>query len=208
MNKRAFLLGLTLAGHDERVVLERNGLDRTAAKECGSTLPHAGVDPVLAVQVQVHAAELGSEDPDQGCAHRDVDASAHPERPSRVGDAQAMVIQTDGTHKMLTRKHDPAEPSERSRIREAGGWVSRNGRLNDLLQVSRAFGYVDLMPAVQAAPYVSNMTLKETDDIILIATRELWEYLSPGLVTDIARAERGDLMRAAQKLAGASTMQT
>ncbi|KAF5623197.1 adenylate cyclase [Fusarium sp. NRRL 52700] len=119
---------------------------------------------------------------------------------ANVGDAQAMVIQTDGTHKMLTRKHDPAEPNERSRIREAGGWVSRNGRLNDLLQVSRAFGYVDLMPAVQAAPYVSNMTIREQDDIILIATGELWEYLSPGLVTDIARAERQDLMRAAQKL--------
>ncbi|KAF4975321.1 hypothetical protein FZEAL_7886 [Fusarium zealandicum] len=119
---------------------------------------------------------------------------------ANVGDAQAMVIQNDGTHKMLTRKHDPAEPSERSRIREAGGWVSRNGRLNDLLEVSRAFGYVDLMPAVQAAPYISNMTIREQDDIILIATRELWEYLSPGLVTDIARAERQDLMRAAQKL--------
>ncbi|EYB24353.1 hypothetical protein FG05_01234 [Fusarium graminearum] len=119
---------------------------------------------------------------------------------ANVGDAQAMVIQTDGTHKMLTRKHDPAEPTERSRIREAGGWVSRNGRLNDLLQVSRAFGYVDLMPAVQAAPYVSNMTIREQDDIILIATGELWEYLSPGLVTDVARAERQDLMRAAQKL--------
>ncbi|KAL6402942.1 putative adenylate cyclase [Ilyonectria robusta] len=119
---------------------------------------------------------------------------------ANVGDAQAMVIQTDGSHKILTRKHDPAEPTERSRIREAGGWVARNGRLNDLLEVSRAFGYVDLMPAVQAAPYVSNMTLREQDDIILIATRELWEYLSPGLVTDIARAERQDLMRAAQKL--------
>ncbi|KND90187.1 Adenylate cyclase [Tolypocladium ophioglossoides CBS 100239] len=117
-----------------------------------------------------------------------------------VGDAQAMVIQTDGKQQMLTRKHDPAEPSERSRIREAGGWVSRNGRLNDLLQVSRAFGYVDLMPAVQAAPYVSTMTIKEHDDIILMATSELWEYLSPGLITDIARAERQDLMRAAQKL--------
>ncbi|POR36681.1 Adenylate cyclase [Tolypocladium paradoxum] len=117
-----------------------------------------------------------------------------------VGDAQAMVIRTDGKHQMLTRKHDPAEPSERSRIREAGGWVSRNGRLNDLLQVSRAFGYVDLMPAVQAAPHVSVMTIKEQDDIILMATSELWEYLSPGLITDVARAERQDLMRAAQKL--------
>ncbi|KEY65168.1 hypothetical protein S7711_08278 [Stachybotrys chartarum IBT 7711] len=119
---------------------------------------------------------------------------------ANVGDAQAMVIQTDGKNRMLTHKHDPAEPTERSRIREAGGWVSRNGRLNDLLEVSRAFGYVDLIPAVQAAPHVSHMTVKETDDIILLATRELWEFLSAGLVTDIARAERQDLMRAAQKL--------
>lgn len=119
---------------------------------------------------------------------------------ANVGDVQAMVIKTDGKHEILTRKHDPAEPSERSRIREAGGWVSRNGRLNDLLQVSRAFGYVDLMPAVQAAPHVSNMTIKEHDEIILLATSELWEYLAPGLITDIARSERQDLMRAAQKL--------
>jgi len=119
---------------------------------------------------------------------------------ANVGDAQALVIQTDGTHKILTRKHDPAETSERSRIREAGGWVSRNGRLNDVLEVSRAFGYSDLMPTVQSAPHVSNMTIREQDDIILIATKELWEYLSPGLVTDIARAERTDPMRAAQKL--------
>lgn len=119
---------------------------------------------------------------------------------ANVGDVQAMVIKTDGKHEILTRKHDPAEPSERSRIREAGGWVSRNGRLNDLLQVSRAFGYVDLMPAVLAAPHVSNMTIKEQDEIILLATSELWEYLSPGLITDIARSERQDLMRAAQKL--------
>ncbi|KAF3077364.1 hypothetical protein CFAM422_000545 [Trichoderma lentiforme] len=119
---------------------------------------------------------------------------------ANVGDVQAMVIKTDSKHHILTRKHDPAEPSERSRIREAGGWVSRNGRLNDTLQVSRAFGYVDLMPAVQAAPYVTNMTIRENDDIIVMATNELWEYLPPGLITDIARAERQDLMRAAQKL--------
>ncbi|KAH8905327.1 adenylate cyclase [Coniochaeta sp. PMI_546] len=119
---------------------------------------------------------------------------------ANVGDVQAMIIQSDGSHKFLTRKHDPAEPSERSRIREAGGWVSRNGRLNDLLPVSRAFGYVDLMPAVQAAPYISHTTIKEQDETVLIATRELWEYLTPGLVVDIARSERQDLMRASQKL--------
>ncbi|CAI4216174.1 unnamed protein product [Parascedosporium putredinis] len=118
---------------------------------------------------------------------------------ANVGDAQAMLI-TEGTHKILTRKHDPAEPSERQRIREAGGWVSRRGLLNDQLEVSRAFGFANLMPAVQAAPHVSHITIREQDDIILLATRELWEYLSPGLVVDVTRAERRDLMRAAQKL--------
>ncbi|KAH9902076.1 protein phosphatase 2C [Xylariomycetidae sp. FL2044] len=119
---------------------------------------------------------------------------------ANVGDVQAMLIQSDGTHKILTRKHDPAEPNERQRIRDAGGWVSRQGRLNDLLEVSRAFGYVDLMPAVQAAPNVTQISISPQDETILIATRELWQYLPPGLVVDVIRSERGDLMRAAHKL--------
>lgn len=117
-----------------------------------------------------------------------------------VGDVQAMLIQTDGGHKMLTKKHDPADPHERHRIREAGGWVSRTGRLNDVLEVSRAFGYADLMPAVQAAPHVSHVSIRDVDDILIFGTRELWEYLTPGLVVDVAREMRADLMLAAQKL--------
>ncbi|KAI1131749.1 protein phosphatase 2C [Nemania abortiva] len=119
---------------------------------------------------------------------------------ANVGDAQAMLIQSDGSNRILTRKHDPAEPSERQRIRDAGGWVSRQGKLNDILEVSRAFGYVDLMPAVQAAPDVSHIQITPQDETIVIATRELWEYLKPTLIVDISRSERGDLMRASQKL--------
>ncbi|RFU32448.1 hypothetical protein B7463_g3879, partial [Scytalidium lignicola] len=119
---------------------------------------------------------------------------------ANVGDAQAILIHSEGGHRILTRKHDPAEPNERQRIRDAGGWVSRQGRLNDLLEVSRAFGYVQLMPAVQAAPNITHVTIKEQDEMLLIASRELWEYLSPELVVDVARYERGDLMRAAQRL--------
>jgi len=119
---------------------------------------------------------------------------------ANVGDAQAMLIQSEGGHRILTRKHDPAEPNERQRIRDAGGWVSRQGKLNDILGVSRAFGYVQLMPAVQAAPHITQITLKEQDEMILIASSELWEYLSPELVVDVARSERSDLVRAAQRL--------
>ncbi|OTB05955.1 hypothetical protein M426DRAFT_121713 [Hypoxylon sp. CI-4A] len=119
---------------------------------------------------------------------------------ANVGDAQAMLIQSDGTYKILTRKHDPAEPNERQRIRDAGGWVSRQGKLNDLLEVSRAFGYVDLMPAVQAAPHINQISITPQDETVLIATKELWQYLTPGLVVDVMRSERGDLMRASHKL--------
>lgn len=119
---------------------------------------------------------------------------------ANIGDAQALLIQSEGGHRILTRKHDPAEPSERQRIRDAGGWVSRQGKLNDELSVSRAFGYVHLMPAVQASPHVTQITLKEQDEMILLASSELWEYLSPELVVDVARSERTDLVRAAQKL--------
>jgi adenylate cyclase len=119
---------------------------------------------------------------------------------ANVGDAQAMLIQSDGSHKMLTRKHDPAEPTERQRIRDAGGWVSRQGKLNDVLDVSRAFGYVDIMPAVQAAPHVSHVAITPSDETVVIATKELWEYFTPGLIVDVAKTERGDLMRASQKL--------
>ncbi|KAI0401032.1 protein phosphatase 2C [Xylaria palmicola] len=119
---------------------------------------------------------------------------------ANVGDAQAMLIQSDGSNKILTRKHDPAEPTERQRIRDAGGWVSRQGKLNDILEVSRAFGYVDLMPAVEAAPDVNHVSITPQDETIVIATKELWEYLKPALIVDVSRSERGDLMRASQKL--------
>jgi adenylate cyclase len=45
-----------------------------------------------------------------------------------------------------------------------------------------------------------NVTLGDTDEMILIASRELWEYLTPDFAVDVARSERNDLMRAAQKL--------
>lgn len=119
---------------------------------------------------------------------------------SNVGDAQAVIIDSEGGHRPITRKHAPAEPDERIRIREAGCFVSRQGRLNDILEVSRAFGYVQHLPGVIAAPHTSHISLKETDEIVMIASREMWDYLSADFAVDVARSERGDLMRAAQKL--------
>ncbi|KXT14282.1 hypothetical protein AC579_1269 [Pseudocercospora musae] len=119
---------------------------------------------------------------------------------SNVGDAQCLLIQSEGGHRVITRKHDPAEATERQRIREAGGFVSRQGKLNDQLDISRAFGFIQLAPCVIAAPHVSKLDIKESDEMILLASRELWDYLTPDFAVDVARQERSDLMRAAQKL--------
>ena len=119
---------------------------------------------------------------------------------ANVGDAQAILVKSDGSMRILTRNHDPAETQERARIRAAGGFVSRNGRLNDVLPVSRAFGHFQLMPAVIAAPYTQHTTLSEQDEMIILASKELWDYVTPDVVVDVTRAERGDLMIAAQKI--------
>jgi adenylate cyclase len=119
---------------------------------------------------------------------------------SNVGDAQALLIDSEGGHRVITRKHAPAEADERIRIREAGGYVSRQGKLNDALEVSRAFGFVQHLPGVIACPHTARISLKESDEIIVIASRELWDYLTMDFAVDVARSERGDLMRAAQKL--------
>lgn len=119
---------------------------------------------------------------------------------ANVGSVQAMLVPSDGSYKILTQNHEPAEPSERERIRETGGYVSRYGKLNDALEVSRAFGYAQHMPAIMAAPHVLKLTLREKDEMVLIATREFWEFVTPDLAIDVARSERDDPMRASHKL--------
>jgi adenylate cyclase len=153
-----------------------------------------------ATQTRGSLPELSDDDLTSGCVATVLYLKEMELYISNVGDAQALLIRSEGGHKLLTRKHDPAEASERTRIREAGGFVSRQGKLNDVLEVSRAFGYVQMTPSVIASPHILKLTLGDTDEMILIASRELWEYLTPDFAVDVARSERNDLMRAAQKL--------
>ncbi|QDS78084.1 hypothetical protein FKW77_003774 [Venturia effusa] len=148
----------------------------------------------------VSGPELGDEDLHSGCVATVLFLKEMELYVSNVGDATALLIQTEGSHKVITRKHDPTDTTERQRIRDAGGFVSRHGKLNDALEISRAFGYIQMSPAVIAAPHIAQFTIRESDEMILIASRELWKYLSRDFAVDMARSERNDLMRAAQKL--------
>lgn len=119
---------------------------------------------------------------------------------ANVGDAEAVISRNNGQAFEITQKHIPLNPSETSRIRAAGGFVSNEGRLNGELQVSRSFGHFHLIPAVNANPYVTSINLTEEDEYVIMASRGLWEHMSYQTAVDIARTEKDDMMAAAQKL--------
>lgn len=119
---------------------------------------------------------------------------------ANVGDALAVLSRNNGQAHEITQKHIPLNPSEISRIRAAGGYVSNTGLLNDELNVSRSFGYYHLIPVVNANPFISTINLAENDEFVIMASRGLWDRISYQTAVDIARTEKDDFMIAAQKL--------
>ncbi|KAJ3104308.1 cysteinyl-tRNA synthetase [Phlyctochytrium planicorne] len=94
--------------------------------------------------------------------------------------------------------------SEVERIRAAGGWISNSGLVNGNIEVTRSFGYYNLLGAVIAEPYISHEELdlgdtssdwensKDTDDaragpapkkgdeFLVLASYGIWKSLSLG----------------------------
>jgi adenylate cyclase len=119
---------------------------------------------------------------------------------ANVGDSLAVLSRNNGQAHEITQKHIPLNPSEISRIRAAGGYVSNSGLLNDELHVSRSFGYYRFIPVVNSNPFVSTIDLEENDEFVIMASRGLWDKMNYQTAVDIARTEKDDLMIAAQKL--------
>lgn len=119
---------------------------------------------------------------------------------ANIGDAMAVLSRTDGSFLPLTQKHTAQLSSEVHRVRDACGWISRTGKLNDRLRTTRSFGYFNLMPALNAAPHICEVKIEVDTELLILASRGLWDYLSFQTAVDIARTEKSDLMRAAHKL--------
>lgn len=122
---------------------------------------------------------------------------------ANVGDALA-VVSRQGVCQQISRKHDPFDRTETSRIRTAEGFISPAGLVNDEVEVSRAFGCYHLFPPINARPDVFVYELSEMDEFVIIANRGLWDYIPYQTAVDItrnvARTQRPDPMLAAQKL--------
>ncbi|RUS20664.1 hypothetical protein BC937DRAFT_94676 [Endogone sp. FLAS-F59071] len=148
--------------------------------------------------------ELGSQgldDKDSGASAVVCYISGYKLYVANVGDARVVISRSHGLLATeISQKHIPLNPSEVSRIRAAGGFVSEKGLLNGELAVSRSFGHFHLLPVVNANPFIDIIDLSEQDEFVIMASKGLWDRMSYQTAVDIARTEREDLMLAAQKL--------
>ncbi|WFD44892.1 adenylate cyclase [Malassezia psittaci] len=119
---------------------------------------------------------------------------------ANVGDALAVLSHIGGSIQVLGTEHNPLNRDEINRIRNAEGWVSLRGYVNDELPVARAFGHFQLTPIVNACPSVQMIELGDADELVIIGNAELWRYISYQMAVDIARMDRDEPRIASERL--------
>ena len=124
---------------------------------------------------------------------------------ANLGDSRAILVNDQGCVTPLTFDQTPDEWSEQRRILESGGTVHRiksaatgifrgparvwlpNRRVPGLA-MSRSIGdYLAHTVGVSATPVITEYSLQPQDQIIIIASDGVWEYLSNEQVGRIAR---------------------
>ena len=118
---------------------------------------------------------------------------------ANVGDSIGVLCR-NGISLCVASKHHPWNRSELQRIRSAGGFVTADARVLGEYKFTRAFGCFHLLPYVNADPSIHVIELTESDEFLIMATGELWEYMNYQTAVDIARTEIHDLDFAAKKV--------
>lgn len=110
---------------------------------------------------------------------------------ANVGDTMAVLSREGQAVSLSTRHHAWSRP-EIERIRSLGGYVSANGLVAGELDICRAFGYFHLLPYVNANPSISQTVLTERDEFVIMASYELWTFITYQMAVDLVRQHRND----------------
>ncbi|CAM9766362.1 unnamed protein product, partial [Hapterophycus canaliculatus] len=116
---------------------------------------------------------------------------------AHAGDSRCVLCRA-GRAVQLTRDHKPGMPSEYARIVAAGGHVSRAGRVNDNLNLSRAIGDMvykrnHLRQAkdqiISAEPDVCRFLVTPgVDEFLILACDGVWEMMNTTQVVTFVRS--------------------
>lgn len=118
---------------------------------------------------------------------------------ANIGDCMAILSKNNGDFQKLTKLHAPYKRVEYERIRISGGYVN-DDKLDGVVDVSRAVGFFDLLPHIHASPDISLVTLSKADEMLIVATHKLWQYMDYETACDIARENSSEPMHAAEAM--------
>mmetsp|Transcript_17215 Transcript_17215/g.42910 ORF Transcript_17215/g.42910 Transcript_17215/m.42910 type:complete len:278 (-) Transcript_17215:280-1113(-) len=115
-----------------------------------------------------------------------------------IGDARAVLCRRDKAKPSedktgffalpLSEDHNALKPKERERIEKSGGRIEANGRINGVLEVSRAFGDFELKKyGVISRPDLRKFAAGPNDEFIIVACDGLWKDMSNKEAVQMAR---------------------
>ena len=99
---------------------------------------------------------------------------------ANVGDSRAILCR-GGRAVRLTIDHKATLPEEAKRVKDAGGYIGRNQRVNGILAISRALGdhmLKDKNNIVSAEPYCKSVELIEEDEFLILACDGVWDVMT------------------------------
>ena len=95
---------------------------------------------------------------------------------ANVGDSSCMIVNNDKAFK-LSFDHKCTEPSELKRIEKEGGKVIE-GRLNEVIMISRAIGDMDQKKkGLSCVPYYTKIDINIQDNFCVIASDGIWDCI-------------------------------
>ena len=86
---------------------------------------------------------------------------------AHCGDSRAVLVRQGGSER-LTQDHKPVRADEKARIEKLPGGSVRNGRVNGILGVSRAFGNSSLKQWATSEPEVTQVQLRNGGCVSLL----------------------------------------
>lgn len=148
----------------------------------------------LSLNKVINSSDLNSEDGLTGSSATVLYIKDKKVYTANIGDTSAILAKTDGSISTLTVEHYPSAPLEFERIRTSGGFVSNNDKLDGVAKVSRAAGFTDLLPHIHSAPDITEANFH--DEVLVIGTKELFDYLPLKTVGDIVREDDNPMITA------------
>eukprot|EP00927_Polykrikos_kofoidii_P029110 TRINITY_DN25220_c0_g2_i1.p1 TRINITY_DN25220_c0_g2~~TRINITY_DN25220_c0_g2_i1.p1 ORF type:complete len:380 (+),score=68.35 TRINITY_DN25220_c0_g2_i1:84-1223(+) len=105
---------------------------------------------------------------------------------ANCGDSRAVLWDAQGRAHALSRDHKPRSAEERARVEAAGGYVTKEGRIEGNLNLSRALGDFEYKRTrrrggrpedqmITGVPEVRRRVLQRTDRFLLLGCDGIWE---------------------------------